>query len=412
MGTLKEQRAAAIKAAQDIISKAQAESRDLTADEAVEVEAKAAEVKSLTDRIEAAEKSDDLMRRIGGLGDASGSVVEDAAAKSLGEHFVKSVGDAGMSRLKTITGTTVAAPEFVPAKANTDVHDITGNGLDAYFTQYDRTIVRDFRRPTVTDLFGQGTLGRGTNAVTYLVEGAVEGAFATVAEGGQKPQLHMADPTMRTDAAKKIAGLLKFSDEMVEDADFLVSEINNRGVYLLDLAVEGQVLSGNGTGNNIQGLLNRSGIQTETGTGAAVEWAKALFRATTKVQTATGLAADGIAINPADYEKLRLEQDANGQFFGGGFFAGAYGNGVIGDLNPPLWGRRTVVTAAVPVGTAVVGAFKAGATVYNKGGVRVESTNSHESDFGFNLITNRIECRKALAVRIPSAFVKVTLAAA
>jgi HK97 family phage major capsid protein len=56
-----------------------------------------------------------------------------------------------------------------------------------------------------------------------------------------------------------------------------------------------------------------------------------------------------------------------------------------------------------------VGAFKQAATVYRKGGVRVESTNSHASDFTSNLVTVRAEERVALAVRRPFGFVKVTL---
>lgn len=408
---LKEQRAAALKAAGDIIEKAKAEGRDLSDAEIAEVEKKHAEVVEFDGKIQAAAKSADLVRRIADIG---GEQEVETGAKSdeaptLGDHFVKSVGERGMSELKTVSGAVKAAPEF-QVKAATDTH-VVPSGTAPLLTQYDRSVVQTFRRPSVLDLFGAGNLGAGTNAVSYLVEGAVEGAFAAVGEGGAKPQLHMADPTMRTDAAKKVAGFMKFSDEMVEDADFLVSEINNRGVYLLEMATEAQVISGSGSGNNVQGILNRSGIQVENGTGGPDAWAEALFKSTTKIQNATGLVADGIVINPADYEAIRLDKDANGQYFGGGYFAGPYGTAGL-DLQPPLWGRRTIVSAAVPQGTALVGAFRAAATVYYKGGIRVEATNSHVDDFTNNLVTTRIERRVALACRIPAGFVKVTLAAA
>ena len=400
---LKAMRAAALKAAQEIIEKAKAEGRDLTEAEQTEVEAKFAEVEELDKKIEAAEKSASLMSRIGSLAPAGDDEEKREGAKSLGEHFVKAVGPEGLARVKSVSGTTVAAPEF---KAATDTQ-VTPGTLGDYLTQFDRTVVRGFRRPTIADLFGTGTIGANSNAVTYLVEGAVEGAFATVAEGGAKPQLHMVDPTTRTDALKKIAGFIKFTDEMAEDADFWVSEINQRGLYLLALAEEAQLLSGDGTGANVQGLLNRSGVQTEAATNNT-DNADALFRAMTAVQTATGLPADGLVINPADYQQLRLTRDSNGQYYGGGFFAGQYGNGGVPE-QPPVWGLRTIVSAAVPANTAVVGAFGTAATVYRKGGVRVESTNSHASDFTNNLITTRIEERVALAVRNPSAFVNVTL---
>jgi HK97 family phage major capsid protein len=409
---LKQQRAAAIKAAQDIIAKAKAEERELVETEVAELEAKQAEIEDLTKRIDAAEKSADLVARIGslGTGDPEPKDGDPAVAKSLGEHFAKSVSADDLSRLKSVSGHTLSIKEWTPpaVKGATDTN-VTPGSLAPWGTLYDRTIVRGFRRPVVSDLFGVGNIG-GMNSVTYLVEGAVEGAFATVAEGGAKPQVHMADPTTKTDALKKIAGFLKFTDENAEDFPFWVSEINQRGLYLLALAEENQLLNGAGTGSTVEGLLVRSGIQTEaaaTGVSGA-DNADAIFRAMTKVQTATGLAADGIIINPADYQNLRLRKDGNGQYFGGGFFSGEYGNGGIVQ-QPPLWGLRTVVSSAVSAGTVVVGAFEASTTVYRKGGVRVESTNSHDDDFTNNLITTRIEERVALAVRIPAATVKVTL---
>lgn len=402
---LKEKRAAALKAAQTIIDLAQRENRDLEPAEVTEVEAKHAEIRDLDGKIEAAAKSAELMAQIGGLGDQGDKPGERDTAKSLGEHFVKSVTEGDLSRLKSVSGHTLAVKEWAPqVKAATDVNAVPAS-LAPWGTECDRTVIRAFRRPVVSDVMGSGTLGG--NAVTYLVEGAVEGSFATVAEGGAKPQLHMADPTTRTDALKKIAGFMKFTDEMVEDFPFWQSEINQRGLYLLALAEENQLLNGPGTGSTVLGLLNRSGKQTETSANRT-DNADALFRAMTKVQTATGLSADGIIINPADYQKLRLSKDANGQYFGGGFFSGQYGNGGITE-QPPLWGMRTIVTAAVAAGTAVVSAFQASTTVYRKGGVRVESTNSHVDDFTNNLITTRIEERVALAVRIPAATVQVTL---
>lgn len=401
---LKAQRAAAIKAAQDLINEAKGAKRDLTADEQATVEAKFAEVEELDTKIKDATESDALMDRMKSFGPVDEDRDEvEAGAKSLGEHFVKSVSKDELQRVKTVSGSVVAAPEF---KAAGDTQG-TPSTLAPWLTTYDRTVVRAFRRPVVSDVLGTGTLGGNSNAVTYLVEGAVEGAFTTVAAAGAKPQFHVADPIQVTDALKKIAGFLKFTDEMVEDADFWVSEINQRGLYLLALAEENQLLNGDGAGSNILGLLNRDGIQTETAADNT-DNAEAIFRAMSKIQSETGLTADGVIINPADYETLRLGKDGNGQYFGGGYFSGQYGNGEV-EWQPPVWGLRTVVSAAVPANTAVVGAFGAAATVYRKGGVRVETTNSHASDFTSNLITTRIEERIALAVRYSKAVVDVTL---
>lgn len=66
---LKDQRAAALSAAQDLITGAKAAGRDLTSDETATVEAKFAEVEGFDTQIKAAADSDALMKRLGSYGD-------------------------------------------------------------------------------------------------------------------------------------------------------------------------------------------------------------------------------------------------------------------------------------------------------------------------------------------------------
>lgn len=409
---LKETRTAKLAEATAIVDGAKAAVRAMTEDEKKAVSELLESVETLDQKIKAADEDQERLTRLATLtpeAQAKGKPEDDPAkaamAKSLGDHFIKHVG----SRLKELAGqgnVTLGAPEF---KAATDNQVTTGAVWTPVLTEYDRTIVRGNRtRLVVADLLGSGTISG--NAISYFVEGAMEGAFTTVAEAGAKPQLHVVDPTAVVDGLKKVAGFIKFTDEMVEDLDFYVSEINNRLLYVLANFEEQQLLNGNGTGTNVLGILNRSGIQTSAGLTTAVH-ADRVFEAMTSISTVSGLDADGIVIHPTDYQRFRLMKDANMQYFGGGFFAGEYGNGTI-TAQPPLWGMRTVVTPAIAVGVVLVGAFSQAATVYRKGGVRVESTNSHASDFTSNLITTRAEERIALAVRVPSAFNKLTLTVA
>lgn len=405
---LKEKRAAAVKSARDIVDGAKADSRELTADEQGQVEGFLTEAKGLDGKLANAAKSADLLGQLDALVPADNQKVgDDTQAKSLGEHFVKHAGER-LREIKGLKGASASAPEF-SIKAATTTQATTAGVYGPVLTDIDRTVIQAFRpRPVIADLLGTGTVSG--NAITYFVEGAREGNFATVAEGAAKPQLHYVDPTAVTDALRKIAGFIKFTDEMLEDLDFVVSEINQRLLYDLAMVEESQILNGNGTGSNLLGLLNRSGIQSvlrgNAASGESV--ADVLFRATTAIETASGFPADGIVINPSDYQSLRLAKDANNQYFGGGFFTGQYGNGGILE-KPPVWGLRTVVTPAVAAGTALVANFSQAATLYRKGGVRVESTNSHSDDFTNNLVTTRAEERLALAVRRPLAFAKVTL---
>ena len=402
---------AELKAELDVLVKA-AKANTLTADQAARLDTIKADIEA-AQKLEASVKSGAaLLAGISAVDDAaqkSGVIEGVVVASSLGDHFVKSAGDA--LSVKSGSRFTVSTPEF---KAATDVQVTGGNTgwAGPILTQVDQNIVTGVRRRlTIEDLLGSETIS-GT-ALTYFVENAlVEGDFGIVAENGQKPQLHFGDPTPVTEALAKVAGFIKESTELLEDLPFLKSAIDGRLLYQLGLKIEDQLLNGNGTGVNMRGLLNRVGIQTQNrGTLAApLSVADALFSAITKVETGSGLTADGIVMNPTDYQALRLAKDANEQYYGGGFFAGQYGNGVIQE-KPPVWGLRTVVTPAIAVGTALVGAFGQAASVVSKGGVRVDATNSDGTDFINNRLTVLAERRLLLATRMPSALVKVSLAA-
>ena len=401
--TLKEQLSAARKAASDYIKGLEVDGHEITEDELAEARKKSDLVTELAGKVERQKGLSDLTA---GLTGAVEDVPEGRPAKSLGEHFVKSVGET-IARQKS-EGRRVSA-QSSEYKAATDVH-ITPGPLAPALLQVDTNIVTGVRRRlTVADLLGSETIS-GT-ALTYFVEGALEaGDFGIVAENGQKPQLHFGDPVAVTEALKKIAAFIKESDELGEDLPFLKSAIDGRLLYQLGLFEENQLLNGSGTGTNIRGLLNRSGIQTIASASVDAN-ADTLFRAITATALNSGLDADGIIITPAVYQALRLSKDANGQYFGGGFFTGQYGNGTIQE-QPPLWGLRTVVTPAIAAGTTLVGAFAQSGSVIRKGGVAVEATNTNEDDFTNNRITIRAEERLLLAVRRPSGLVKVTLGAA
>jgi len=412
MPTLKEQRLDLITEVRNVAEKAKTEARDLTADEHEFIIAKGAEVTELDKRITMAEKSSGILETLGKSAD-EGRERGGVAARSLGEHAVKSLGEALAKRKGARF--TMDAPEFTGGlKAAGDVHQVSTTGAGLIQPQIDTNVVHTYKeRPTIADWLGSGTLT--ATAITYFIENDFDpstgGNFGLVGENAKKPGLTFPDYESVTETLRKIAGWIKVSDEMAEDLPFLVSEINNRLLYQLLMFEEDQLLRGDGSGLNVLGLLNREGVQTETAANDG-DLADAVFRARTKVALATGLQADGLVMNPLDYQKLRLAKDSNGQYFAGGPFTGQYGNGgVVQD--PPLWGLgNTILTTAVPAGTALVGAGKQAATVYRKGGVRVEASNIDGEDFTHNRFTVLAEERLTLAVRRPSAFVRVEIAGA
>ena len=295
------------------------------------------------------------------------------------------------------------------AKAN-DIHTLPaalapgGTGPNVTF---DTDVVESTarRQLVMEDLLGSETI-EGNTLTYFVVDTTADGTPAWVAENGQKPAANFAEPTPVTEALSKVAMHYKETDELLEDASWLASSIDNRALYQFKLKADSDLLNGNSS-IGLKGLLQRNGIQAAAYKDGGL--ADAIFDAMTKVQLGSGFASDAVVINPADYQGLRLAKDGNGQYYGGGFFAGQYGSGAIME-KPPIWGLRTCVTPSIAAGTILVGAYRLGGSVISKGGITVEVTNTNEDDFVHNRVTIRIERRMGLAVRYPKAFVKLSKA--
>lgn len=410
---LRAQYEAAVKAAQDLHAKYDFDA-GLTEDQSTEVKTALDKVDELGDKLKKADEDAAQLDRLRSLNLDGGADGRKKAAepevKTIGAHFVKSTRDrlADQSNGRKIE---FSAPEFDSTKAADDPHKTTNLSDEfntLYGTQVERGIVNARReRLVAADLMGSATVTLPT--IKYLVEKAkrmIEGAPATVAEGGKKPYVKFDEFDVRTESLSKIAALTKLSDEMIADYGFVADWINQQLIYELSVVEEEQLLRGDGTGSNLTGLLQRDGLQDfDIDTDDTGEQFDGLFRAIQMIPAVTNLTADAMMINPIDYAELRLHKDANGQYVAGGPFAnGQYGvGGVL--IDPPVWGLRTVATNAVPQGRYVLGAFRQGATVLRKGGLRVDSTNTNTDDFEHNLVTLRAEERLGLMVPVPAAFV-------
>ena len=267
------------------------------------------------------------------------------------------------------------------------------------------TAIRDLE---VRNLFGSERISG--NALKYFILGAREDNSApapgTVSEGGAKPQFHIVESSA-TVTLQKIAGWFYETDELLEDNDFLVSALNARGLYELDARIEAYLLTT---------ALGTSGINTSTYAYGAKVSPDDVFKAMMTIKAQSGLNADAVIMNPADYQEVRLLKDGTGgtigQYYGGGAFYAPYGNGNV-NTQPGLWGLNTIVTPNITQGTILVGAFKQGASVITKAneGARINVHVGDHDDAIYNRVTVVVEERLGLAVRRPKAFAKITEAA-
>ena len=390
MASLKEKRAALVKQLEEKQGLLAAGKAD--GDTIAFVKSALAEVEGIDRQLDGMKQSDDLLAQIGQLN--AKSVVQHVGgsdaihAKSVGEYYVKSMQTAGFD-----VKSAIAHGYEVECKENTDtnVEGAPSAGYTPYLTQTDTEPARPYQRPlVVADLFSTGAI-TGT-VLQYPVFDELEGNAKMVEETGAAPQVHWKDPTWKQDKIGKVASFFGISEDMMDDLSWVIGEINDAAQYDLKLQEESQLLSGDGSENNLTGLFNR-GIQTMDKD--ELSDADRLSKAALQITTTTNFQADAYVMNPLDFWKLTIAKDANGNYLN--LTDGA-----------KLWNIPTVATAAITEGTALVGAFKS-AKVLRKGGLVVKMTDSDTDDFLHFKQKCRVSERLGLQVKYPKAFVKVTL---
>ena len=390
MASLKEKRAALVKQLEEKQGLLAAGKAD--GDTIAFVKNALAEIEGIDRQMDGMKQTDDLLTQIGQLNAKSGvqhvGGSDAIHAKSVGEYYIKSMQTAGFD-----VKSAIAHGYEVECKANTDtnVEGAPSAGYKPYLTQTDTDPARPYQRPlVVADLFSTGAI-TGT-VLQYPVFDELEGNAKMVEETGAAPQVHWKDPVWKQDKIGKVASFFGISEDMMDDLSWVIGEINDAAQYDLKLQEETQLLSGDGSENNLTGLFNR-GIQT-MGQDALSD-ADRLSKAALQITTTTNFQADAYVMNPLDFWKLTIAKDANGNYLN--LTDGA-----------KLWNIPTVATAAITEGTALVGAFKS-AKVLRKGGLVVKMTDSDTDDFLHFKQKCRVSERLGLQVKYPKAFVKVTL---
>jgi HK97 family phage major capsid protein len=328
--------------------------------------------------------------------------LEDAPAASLGDAFVKSAGYKALQQ-RGLKGNWTTGPIEFGTKLGDggspalQVVSEAGNAPFTAATNYNPQILPGVQGPveqrlTIADLLGQGTTG--SNAIVYLKEtlGTVKGAidsggdFVLTGEGALKPVAEI-EFEKASATVDKIATFLPISDEMMEDEPQVVSYINGRlslfvrqaeELYLLDAILD--VAASASSAGEIDGDGLFDGI------------AAAMMH----VRTDAGLEPDAVVVTPLDAAKMDVAKaTGSGIYHSGGPYAAP-------NQNP--WGLRRVVTTAGTDTAPLVGAFREGATVWRRGGLSVEASNSHADYFRRNLTALRAEERLAITIFRDDAF--------
>lgn len=249
------------------------------------------------------------------------------------------------------------------------------------------------RRLTVRDLITPGRMDGST--LEYVKETGFTNNAAPVAETVKKPESTMKFDLVST-TAKVIAHYVKASRQILSDASQLASYIDGRLRYGLAFKEEGQLLNGDGTGQNLLGIIPQASAFAAPFDPAGTETNIDNIRLAMLQAQLAEYPPSGIVMHPSDWARIELLKDTTGRYIIGN------PQGVIG---PTLWGLPVVATQAIAVDKFLVGAFKLGAQVFDRWQARVEVATENEDDFVKNLVTILAEERLALAVYRPEAFI-------
>lgn len=412
-----------------IYKQADDEDRDPTTEERLEIEShlKAIEVLK-TERgdaeanLKTLQDVEDLGRKLGPAisvkpgGEPLDRFHQQVVVKTLGEQFTSSKEFQGaVSQFKSGGGRFSTGSVALGMKG-TLLEGAGGGGgaiADTVPQVVPGVVDKLFQRLTFANLLLSGQASGAS--IRYVIEGTATSGAAGVAEAGVKPQSVLGLSTA-DEPIKKIATVLKVSDEMVEDAPAIQSYINGRLTLFVMIEEERQLLRGTSGGNEVQGLLTSRSVPVYAGGTAAGTKAVQLFKAMNGLRGSAFLEPEWIVMHPSDWQDIRLATDTAGQFFGGGPFLGPYGGpqgpvgatGQITGAQDQIWGKMVYVTGVIGAGTAIIGT-SASAQVWRRGGLSVEASNSNEDDFVRNLIAIRAEERLGLTVYRPTGFVETRL---
>lgn len=339
------------------------------------------------------------------------------AFKSLGETVV---GDESMaSWLKQYEGgrfpagqTQIQSPRveiksFLPSRQDalktliTGVSDTSAGPL--VFPDFKPLVDVFYARPlTVRDIITVGETSSDT--VEYVRVGTPTNAAAAVAEAtatagasGTKPESAL--PMARvSETVKTVAHWIPATNRALADASQLRTLIDNFLRYGLEEELEDQILTGDASGENFDGVLHVAGTTPQAWD---TDILKTTRKARTKVRTVGRARPTAYVMNPLDWETIDLLQDNEARYYYGG---------PMNPGSPRLWGLPVVESEGMTQGTAVVADWKL-AILWDRMQTAISMSNSHADFFIRNLVAILAEFRAAFGVIRPSAFVVADLTA-
>lgn len=290
-------------------------------------------------------------------------------------------------------GTAAKGRVQVNVKAITSLTSGDGGAGDLIVPQRVPGIIRQpDRQTTIRNLL---SVGRTTsNSIEFVQETGFTNNAAPVAEGAQKPESTI-NFELQTAPVRTIAHWVQASKQVLADVPQLQSYIDTRLRFGLELVEEEQILAGDGTGQNLYGLIPQATAFDTSRQKIGDTRIDIIRRAMTQVRIAE-YRPDAIVLHPNDWEEIELTKDANQRYIW------ANPAGLVG---PTLWGLPVIDTTAVEEGEFLVGNFMMSAQIWDREDATVDISTEDRDNFIKNMVTIRAEERLALTVYRPEALI-------
>jgi HK97 family phage major capsid protein len=237
------------------------------------------------------------------------------------------------------------------------------------------------------------------NTVTNNAAPTAEAANAAFGNGyngsGQKPESAM-DWVPKSSTVKTIAHWIPITQKALQNGRQIQTYINEFMRYGLDEELEDQIVSGDGNGENFEGIMETPGIIE---TPFMVDLFKSARRAKTEVKLQGRTNASAYVLHPYDVETLDTSRESNtlGAFYG----ANPLQNN--GYAKRTLWGLPVVESEVVPEGKGICANWRM-AMLWDRMQSTISISNSHLDFFTRNLLAILGEASHAFAVIRPKAF--------
>lgn len=246
------------------------------------------------------------------------------------------------------------------------------------------------RRVRLMDLVSRGTAT--SNIISWVYQSGKEGAAGGTAEGDTKNQIDF-NLVVASQVVVKRTAFIKVSTEMLDDIDFIESEINNELLRELNKDIELTAYSGNGTApamNGVRTVATAFAAGTFAGTIDNANAVDVLVVAINQIEIADQEPPTAILMHPSDVAALLVTKlsTTDKRYIDRLVM-------VAGQLS--LDGIPIIKTTLVTAGQYLVGAFNM-ATLYDKGAISI-TIGLDGNDYTKNLRTIIAEYRGAMVVK-------------